>query len=199
MQNDVASMASTCGAAHAGLPDRPVPEQQEHTMTIPDHLRPFWEAFKHACSGVSDAHFYDVCTFGDSAELIDELAELVLRGTKRATTGAVWAYEAEGIRVPRAGDLSIVTNAASTPLCIIETRRVDIVRFDEVTADFAAAEGEGDGSLRYWQESHRAYFERECTRAGRQFSPDMLVACERFDVVFQPARGEPASTDGSPA
>ncbi|WP_374398706.1 ASCH domain-containing protein [Niveibacterium sp.] len=168
-------------------------------MTIPDRLRPFWEAFKHNRSGVSDAQFYEECTFGDSAALIDELAELVLRGTKRATTGAVWAYEAAGSRIPRAGDLSIVTNAAGTPLCIIETRTIDIVRFDEVTADFAAAEGEGDGSLRYWQDAHRAYFERECARAGRPFSPDMLVACERFDVVFQPTLGEHAPSDGSAA
>ncbi|QSI78523.1 ASCH domain-containing protein [Niveibacterium microcysteis] len=159
-------------------------------MTIPDSLRPFWEAFKRARNGVSDAQFYDVCTFGDSAELIDELAELVLRGTKRATTGAMWAYEAEGCRVPRPGDLSIVTNAAGDPLCVIETRTVEVVRFDAVTADFAAAEGEGDGSLAYWQESHRAYFERECAQAGRHFSPDMRVACERFDVVYQPVRGE---------
>ncbi len=157
-------------------------------MTIPVRLRPFWEAFKHSRSDVRDAQFYEVCTFGDSAELIDELAELVLRGTKRATAGAMWAYEAEGCRPPRPGDLSIVTNAAGTPLCIIETRSVEVMRFDEVTAEFAAAEGEGDGSLRYWQDAHRAYFERECARAGREFTPDMRVACERFEVVFQPAR-----------
>ena len=56
--------------------------------------------------------------------------------------------------LPKAGDLSVVTNWARTPLCVIETQRVEIVPYEEVSADFAATEGEGDGSLRYWQQAH---------------------------------------------
>lgn len=55
--------------------------------------------------------------------------------------------------------------------------------FKDVTADFAAAEGEGDGSLAFWRAAHAAYFTRECARLGRAFSEDMPVVCERFDVV----------------
>jgi len=56
-----------------------------------------------------------------------------------------------------------------------------------VTAEFAAIEGEGDGSLSSWREAHRQYFTRECVHAGREFAEDMLVACERFRMVFQPS------------
>ena len=34
----------------------------------------------------------------------------------------------------------------------------------EVTEDFAAAEGEGDGTLAYWRRVHWSYFGRECER-----------------------------------
>jgi uncharacterized protein YhfF len=34
--------------------------------------------------------------------------------------------------------------------------------------------------------AHGRYFTRECVAAGRQFTEDMLIACERFDVVYQP-------------
>jgi uncharacterized protein YhfF len=61
---------------------------------------------------------------------------------------------------------------------------VVIVPFEEVGEEFAAAEGEGDGSLQYWRECHWAYFERECKRIGREPSPRMLIVCERFEVIY---------------
>lgn len=157
------------------------------TTHIPAHLADFWQAFSDAVGGADAARFYDVCVFGDSEALANELAELVLRGIKRATAGSVWSYEAEGKRIPAPGDLSIVTNWAGSPVCIIETELVEVVPFSEVSSEFAATEGEGDGSLSFWREAHRQYFTRECARAGRQFSEDLLVACERFKVAYQPS------------
>ena len=151
---------------------------------IPSHLRPIWQAYAASVGGLSEDRFYEACQFGDSPALIDELAQLVLSGRKRATAGAVWSYEASGLGLPRPGLLSIVTDAEDRPLCIIETTQVDVLPFDQVTAEFAAIEGEGDGSLAYWQDAHRAYFTRECERAGRRFSEDLLLACEQFRVVW---------------
>ncbi len=155
-------------------------------MRIPATILEFWNAF--AATGVADEQrFYESFAFGDSEALANDLADLVLSGVKRATTGAVWSYEAEGKRLPGPGDQSIVTNWNGRPLCVIETTRVDVVPFNQVSAELAAVEGEGDGSLSYWMEGHRRYFTRECARAGRDFNEDMLVACERFKVVYQPA------------
>lgn len=156
------------------------------TTPIPAYLADFWNAFATSSGGVDAARFYEVCIFGDSEDLANELAELVLRGVKRATAGSVWSCEGEGRRLPMRGDLSIVTNWSGSPLCIIETEVVDVMPFNDVSSEFAATEGEGDGSLSFWRDAHRQYFTRECTRAGRQFSEDMLVACERFKVVYQP-------------
>jgi len=88
------------------------------------------------------------------------------------------------------GDLSVVTRFSGEPVCVIETRKVTIVPFVEVTAEFAATEGEGDGSLEFWRRAHTAYFGRECKRIGREFSQHMPVVCEEFAVVF---RGSAAS------
>jgi uncharacterized protein YhfF/8-oxo-dGTP pyrophosphatase MutT (NUDIX family) len=156
-------------------------------MPIPTHLTAFWNGFVKCIGSVDDARFYEAFFFGDSPDLANELAALVLRGVKRATAGAVWSYEAEGKRLPVPGDLSIVTSWLGEPLCVIETQAVDVLPFAEVSAEFAAAEGEGDGSLTFWQAAHSQYFTRECARAGRQFAEDMLVACERFTVVYRPS------------
>ena len=163
-------------------------------MAIPPQMVGFWNAAVEAGSGVDESRFYEAFFFGDSEALAHSLAELVLAGVKRATAGSVWSFEAEGKRLPVPGDLSIVTDWSGKPLCIIETQGVDVVPFDAVTAEFAAVEGEGDGSLSFWRSAHEAYFTRECERAGRRFSADMPVACERFTVVYQPPGGGERAT-----
>ena len=145
---------------------------------------------------MDEARFYEAFQFGDSAALADELGQLVLSGTKRATTGSVWSFEASGKRPPRPGDLSVVLDGQGAPLCIIETARVDVMPFDEVSAEFAAVEGEGDGSLAFWRQAHIAYFTRECQREGRTFSGGMAVACERFSVVWPAERADRAGPAG---
>lgn len=154
-------------------------------MSIPSNIASFWENYCASVGGVDSARFYEAFYFGDNEEQANALAHLVLAGAKRATTSAVWSFEARGQRLPAAGDLSVVTDWAGRPLCIIETVQIDVMPFCEVSAEFAALEGEGDGSLDHWQQGHREYFSRECARAGRGFTENMLVACERFSVVFQ--------------
>ena len=158
-------------------------------MTIPANVAELWNAFAASGGGVDERRFYESFCFGDREDLANSLAELVLRGAKRATAGSVWSFEAEGKRLPEPGDVSIITNWSGGALCVIETETVDIVPFRDVSAEFAAAEGEGDGSLSFWQAAHREYFTRECARAGREFSEDMLVACERFKGVYPASPG----------
>jgi uncharacterized protein YhfF len=157
-------------------------------MIIPAHVVSFWESYVQSQAQDPSPRFFEAFHFDDNEQSADQLAQLVLAGTKRATAGLVWSFEAASVPLPKAGDLSVVTNWAKTPLCIIETERVDIVPYSEVCAEFAAREGEGDGSLRYWREAHWAYFGRECQRIGRTPGPNMPVVCERFEVVFRARR-----------
>jgi uncharacterized protein YhfF len=161
-------------------------------MGIPAHIAPFWESFVQAQAENPTPRFFEAFHFDDNERSADELALLVLSGTKRATAGLVWSFEAASVPLPKVGDLSVVTNWAKVPLCVIETRRVDVVPYDQVTAEFAATEGEGDGSLQYWREAHWAYFGRECQRIGRAPDPKMPVVCERFEVIFR-GQGERAA------
>jgi len=157
-------------------------------MPVPANAEALWSGYARSVGGVDEARFYEAFQFGDSPALADELGQLVLSGTKRATTASLWSFEASGQRLPRPGDLSVVLDGQGTPLCIIETLRVDVMPFDEVPAEFAAVEGEGDGSLAFWLQAHTSYFTRECQGAGRTFSGGMPVACERFRVVWPEPR-----------
>lgn len=111
--------------------------------------------------------------FGDSPELADELAELVLAGKKRATC---WAA-GEGPKT-HVGKRWVVLDGSGVPIAVIETIELTQRRFDEVDAAFAFEEGEGDRTLASWLRAHRNYFGRQGT-----FAPDMPLYCERFRLV----------------
>ena len=154
-------------------------------MLVPAHVLPFWQKFVDAQSEDPTPRFYEAFHFDDNEPSANALAQLVLSGKKRATAGLVWSFEAAATEMPKPGDLSVVTNWAREPVCVIRTQRVDVVAYDEVSEAFAATEGEGDGSLRYWREVHWAAFGRACQRIGRLPDAGMPVACERFEVVFR--------------
>lgn len=143
----------------------------------------FWRA---ACRSVPDLTpdaGYQVWHFGDGEALARELADLVLHGRKRATAGLLWEADADPTMMPVPGGYSLITDYAGEPLLIIRTTAVDIRPYDQVDAGFAAAEGEGDGSLEYWRRVHWDYFSRRCADLGRTPSADMPVILERFALI----------------
>jgi uncharacterized protein YhfF len=153
-------------------------------VIIPAAIRSFWEAFQATVEFDALPRFYEAFHFDDNERTANKLARLVILGTKRATASLLWSFEARNKPPPKPGDLSVVTNWQTDPLCIIETRMVTIVPFEAVTESFAAAEGEGDKSLRYWRKAHWSYFSRECQRLGKEPSCRMPVVCERFEVIY---------------
>jgi uncharacterized protein YhfF len=114
----------------------------------------------------------------------DELAELVKLGRKRATAGSQWSYEHEGQPLPKPGDLSVILDWKGQAQCVIRTTQIDVLPFDEVSAEFAWTEGEGDRSLEYWKRVHWDFFDSELRAFGREPDPRMPVVCERFEVVY---------------
>ena len=54
---------------------------------------------------------------------------------------------------------------------------------NEVSEEFAIAEGEGDGTYEYWKNVHIEFFTKELKGINRKFSEDMLLVCERFELI----------------
>jgi uncharacterized protein YhfF len=154
-------------------------------MSIPSSIAVFWGAFCAEVGQDCSDRFFEAFHFDDNESDANELATLVLAGVKRATASLVWSFEKDGRSPPKPGALSVVTYWDGVPACVIETLEVEILPFEQVGAEFAASEGEGDGSLAYWRRVHWAYFGRECARVGRKPSLVMPVACERFSVLYR--------------
>jgi len=123
-------------------------------------------------------------SFGDNPELADQLLDLVLAGTKTATATSLAELEQAGEPVPGRGDLSIVLDGAGHPRALIRTTDVQVVAFRDVTEEQAAAEGEDDRSLASWRREHSTYFRRVLAGGGAEFSEDLPVAIETFELLY---------------
>ena len=82
------------------------------------------------------------------------------------------------------GDYSVVLDSKDGAVCIIQTTKVYVVPFDEVSEEHAFKEGEGDRSLQYWRRVHEEFFKDEFREAGVSFNYQMKVVCEEFTGVF---------------
>src|SRR4029453_7727610 len=151
--------------------------------SIPTQVQSFWKKFQESIAYDASPRFYEAFHFDDNERTANALGALVLSGPKRATAGLLWTYELTNKPLPGVGALSVVTDWHGAPLCVIETTHIEIVSFDAVSDRFAATEGEGDQTLRYWRDAHWRCFSRECQRLGREPSLDMPVGGGQFKAV----------------
>lgn len=147
------------------------------------NISTYWNKFK-VKSGTDKTYIEAYC-FCDNKKDADELANLVLEGKKRATASNYSNYQRENERLPEVGDLNIITDFYNEPKCIVETIEIEIVKFKDVSLEFAKTEGEGDSSLEYWRDAHRSFFARELYENGEEFTEGMLVVCEKFKVIYK--------------
>ena len=137
------------------------------------------QAYKKINQEIGDE--IDAWAFG---ALADELAELVLRGEKTATASTYELYKLENEPLPQAGSFDVILDSQDKAVCIVEITKVSVVPFNEVSADHAFKEGEGDKSLAYWQQVHQAFFTECLAEAGLEFSQETGVVLEEFRKVY---------------
>ena len=139
------------------------------------------------------ARYTEATAFGFTPEDADEIAKLVIAGTKTATGSVLWALEADGKPIPRAGDFWIALDSSGGPFAVLHTDTVEVIPFDEVPGEYAVWGGEGDLTIDYWRRIYWEYIVRECERIGREASLKAPLVMERFQVVYsEPLRGDVA-------
>lgn len=148
-----------------------------------DKVRAFWQEFCEASQTDPETPF-QVWHFGLGSEDARELCGLVLEGKKTATASLPWEYESKPEDAPVLDGYSVVTDFDGNPQCVVQTTELRVVPFNEVDAEFAFDEGEGDQSLDHWRAVHWDYFSRRCAALGREPGTDMPVNCERFKLLY---------------
>ncbi len=151
-----------------------------------DGKTPLTDAYFEAFCAAADvaAKGYDVVLFGDSPAMNDELCDLVLAGTKRATASLLRDVTDGGEPMPTVGGYFVVVDGARRPRCVCKTTDIAVKPLVETDAAFAFDEGEGDRTLAWWLDAHRDYFARQAAHEGFEMHDRIETILERFTVVW---------------
>ena len=157
-------------------------------VTEPQQTRvdAYWAAFLQSRAGTlpPNARYSEAEAFGNTPEMGNELAALVCRGVKTATSGLLWGYEALNERLPEPGDIAIVLDSRGAPVCIIELIETRIMPFHAVDEQLAWEYGEGDRTLPWWREQLWDYSVAICAEWGWQPASDMPLVVKRFRMIY---------------
>lgn len=142
-------------------------------------INKFWLDFcqKHQ---VNPAALEEAFAFDRNSTDANALSDLVDRGIKTATTSVYNPNE----DLPTVGMYAIVLDGNNQPVCVIQTKTVEVMPFKNVSAKHAYLEGEGDRSYESWRKVHEKFFTWECQEIlGRKFTDETEVVCETFAKV----------------
>lgn len=140
-----------------------------------------WEKF--ILTNNINSNEYTAWSFGEDADL---LAKLVISGEKTATSSLYLLYKLENEPLPKKESYNIILNSKNEAICIIQTKKVYVTPFNKITKEHAYKEGEGDKSLAYWKKVHKKFFSSCLKEMNLEFSEDMEIVCEEFNMVFKP-------------
>ena len=125
---------------------------------------------------------FEAWSFGVEPDL---LAQLVVTGHKTGTSSLHLLYEMSNEPLPSINEYSIILDSNDNAVCVIKNINVEVIPFNEVTSVHAYKEGEGDKSLNYWRRIHKEFFTKCLSQIGIEFTEDMKVVYEEFEVVLK--------------
>ena len=146
------------------------------------NAKEFFEQARQVNAVPQDADLNDAWAFGVNAS---DLAKLVLRGVKTATSSGFEIYDVTHESLPKAGTYDVLLDDDHKPVCIILIDTVEVVPFSHVSAEHAFKEGEGDRALLSWQINHAKFFHQDYKKHKLVFNRHTShVVLETFHVVF---------------
>jgi uncharacterized protein YhfF len=129
-----------------------------------------------------------VAEFAFPGPLRDQLVAAIVAGEKTTTTGLVADYEHENEPLPVPGLREAVVDSAGSPVAVIETTAVRVMRLVDVGLDHVLGEGEGYASVAEWRTAHEQFWhsvEMRQALGDPMFTvgDDTLVVAQEFRLI----------------
>ncbi len=123
--------------------------------------------------------------FCNTQELALKLANLVKIGRKKGTSSLFESYKIEEEELPKIAQHTVITDINGEALCIIRSKKVEVLKFKDFPREYAEKEGEGDLSLGYWREVHVEFFIEEMEEYNLgEFNENIEIVYEEFECVY---------------
>ncbi|WP_340154173.1 ASCH domain-containing protein [uncultured Winogradskyella sp.] len=115
----------------------------------------------------------------------NRLADLVVTGKKKASSGLYYKYKEAKADLQEAGTKHIITNFSGKAQAIIEIVKVDTIPFNEITKRYAELDmGTHKEPLKQWKKVHWDFFSNVFEDSEEEPTEDMLVVCEWFETIW---------------
>jgi uncharacterized protein YhfF len=129
-----------------------------------------------------------VAEFAFPGPLRDQLVAAIVAGEKTTTTGLVADYEHENEPLPVPGRREVVVDSAGSPVAVIETTAVRVMRLGDVGWDHVLGEGEGYASVAEWRTAHEQFWHSAEMRQALgdplfTVGDDTLVVAQEFRLI----------------
>ncbi len=145
----------------------------------------FWtEYLKKTGQTAENAVYNGELCFEDTSWAGQSQLSLVLAGKKTAIFTPFPSFDINRESVPCGGEVYIVEDTAEEPSAVIRVKDVKLIPFNQIDWELARQDGENE-NLEDWQDKEREFFEDEADLCGFDFTEDMLVVCEIFELVYK--------------
>lgn len=144
-------------------------------------IQEVWTAYLAKYNLSNTTPFAGECVFGGDEAESNALTAMVLSGQKQANCGSLEAYKIDMEPLPAVGNRYVVTDWNGNALCVIETLKVTIVPFNEITWEMAQKESNAE-NMATWEEIQAQFFEDDGDIMGYEFTLEMPVVFEEFCV-----------------
>jgi uncharacterized protein YhfF len=152
-------------------------------------IEAFWLEYQRACDVKVEG--FSATALGPTAAVADELAELIVKGIKRAHASLLRDFQQSLEPLPQPGDHLVVLDGSGLPRAIVRTTHAEKRHFADIDDPFAFDAGEGDLSLRWWLAAHRQQFAEQGEREGFEVGERTELLLEYFELVW-PRLAEPS-------
>ena len=143
-----------------------------------------WASFIAQNPEYKDEELGEWFHFCDNEKDAKECAQLTKDGIKQASSTSLWWFKKNNEDLPEVGNLYIVTDWYKIAKAIVKVVKIEQTPFNEITEEYAIAEGEGDKSLANWKKVHWDYYSREMEEFDEKPTEDLMIVCEHFETLF---------------
>lgn len=144
-----------------------------------------WNDYVESNPEFKDQEIPESDFFHNNRNDANRLAELTLKGKKKASSGLLSLYKQYKVDLPKVGTKQILTDFDGRAQAIIENTRVDTIPFNEISKEYAEMDmGTDTQPLEKWKKAHWDFFESFLKENGKQPTEEMLVVCVRFKTIW---------------
>ena len=144
-----------------------------------------WNNFTASNPEFKDEEIPESDFFHNNREDANRLAELTLKGKKKASSGLYSLYKQYEVDLPKVGTKQIITDFDGKALVIIENRSVDTIPFNKISEEYAKLDmGTNIEPLEKWKKAHWDFFESFLKESGEKPTEEMMIVCVRFDTIW---------------